>query len=243
MLPDCWVAWPDPVPRLGSDVHIWWVAAPCWAGRLLQLRRLLARDERARADRFRTAADANRYIVSRSVLRVILSRVVGMRPEDIVFSCSAHGKPSVPGVEFNVAHSGDAIVIALHRSPIGVDVERLDRTLDIAAVSRMCFTDRERRAIGGAPARREAFFRLWTRKEAWLKAVGTGLSFPLREVDVSEAELPAISNATVVVRPPSRILDLPAAEGYMAACAVAGPDVRTRLWSLSVPSASSVPIR
>lgn len=233
MLPDPWVTCPPALPPLGSDLHISWIEVSRWRSRLPGLRRLLASDERARADRFRVPADADRYTIGRSVVRQLVGGVTGVAPGEIIFDYSRNGKPSVPGVHFNVAHAGDAIVIALHQSPIGIDVERLDRPIDVTGLARVCLTDRERAALGPRPVTPEAFFRLWTRKEAWLKAVGVGLSCPLRDVDVSDAAAPIVGPGVVCEdAPPWRIVDLPAPPGYMAACAVADRAARIRLWDL-----------
>lgn len=231
MLLDAWSPAPACVPPLGSDVDVWRIDVPRWRPRVPALRRLLAPDERARADRFRGEADAHRLIIGRGVLRLLIGEVLHLHPEQIAFTYSASGKPSITGVEFNVAHSGDVILIAMHQHRIGVDVERVGRTVDVVAMGRACFTARERAVITQSSATQEAFYRLWTRKEAWLKAVGAGLSFPLRRVDVADAAAPVIApGAAIDGAPPSRIVDLPAEPGYVAACAVSAPECRLRLW-------------
>jgi 4'-phosphopantetheinyl transferase len=215
------------------DAHVWSIDVPRWRSRVPTISRLLAPDERARARRFRFEADADRLIIGRGVLRLLIGELLRISPEQVAFTYSASDKPSVAGVEFNVAHSGDVILIATHHHPIGVDVERIDRIVDVAALGRACFTARERALIGEGGATQEAFFRLWTRKEAWLKAVGAGLSFPLRQIDVADAAVPVIGpGAPIEGPPPLRIVDLPAAPGYVAACAVSGPDCRLHLWRL-----------
>ena len=164
---------------------------------------------------------------------MLLGELLHMLPERIAFTYSACGKPSVAGIEFNVAHSGEVILIATHQYRIGIDVEHMARTVDVVGMSGTCLTARERALIVDSPSTQEAFFRLWTRKEAWLKAVGAGLSFPLRRVDVADPAAPLIaSGAAVAGVPPSRIVDLPAEVGYVAACAVSGPECGLRLWSV-----------
>ena len=233
MLCDAWAPAPAVLPPHGPDVHVWRIDVPRWRSRVPTLYRLLAPDETARADRFRFEADAHRLIIGRGVLRLLIGEFLQVRPEHVAFAYSATGKPAVCGIEFNVAHSGDVILLATHRSNIGVDVEHLDRRVDVAALARLCFTRRERALILEGAAIQKAFFRLWTRKEAWLKAIGTGLAFPLRSVDVTDAATPWIAPGTEIPgTPPSRIVDLPAEPGYMAACAISGPDCPIRLWCL-----------
>jgi 4'-phosphopantetheinyl transferase len=230
---DAWSPAPASAPRHGRDVQVWRIDLPRWRPHVSTLCRLLAADERARADRFRFEADADRLIIGRGVLRLIIGELLHVGPEHVAFTYSASRKPSVAGVEFNVAHSGDIILIATHQHPIGVDVERVDRMLDVAAMGRACFTARERALIVEGAATREAFFRLWTRKEAWLKAVGAGLSVPPGQVDVADPAVPVVApGAPIDGARPSRIVDLPADAGYVAACAVSGPECAMHLWRL-----------
>lgn len=230
---DAWSPAPASLPPHGPDVHVWGIDVSLWRPRVPTLHRLLAPDERARADRFRFEADAFRLIIGRGVLRLLIGEFLHLLPERVAFTYSPSGKPSAAGIEFNVAHSGDVILIATHQCRIGIDVERVNRAVDVALMSRACFTARERALMLEGAATREAFFRLWTRKEAWLKAVGTGLSFPLRGVDVTDGAAPAIApGAAIVGNPPTRIIDLQAEPGYLAACAISGPDCSMRLWRL-----------
>jgi 4'-phosphopantetheinyl transferase len=232
MLSDAWAQPSTFLPPHGQEVQVWRIDVPRWRPRVPMLRRLLAPDERERADRFRFEADADRHVIGRGVLRLLIGEFLRLRPEQVSFTYSTNGKPSVGGVEFNVAHSGDVILIATHRLRIGVDVERVGRAVDVVGMSRVCFTPRER-ALVLQGASQEVFFRLWTRKEAWLKAVGTGLSFPLKAIDVADAAMPIITSAAAIDGvPPSEIIDLPVDSGYAAACAISEPGCRIHLWRL-----------
>jgi 4'-phosphopantetheinyl transferase len=237
LVTDSWVAAPAILPQHQGDAQVWWIDVPRWRSHLPMLRRLLARDERARADSFRCQADADRLTVGRGVLRLLLGEFLRIPPEQVPFGYSAAGKPSTVGLEFNVAHSGDVVLIATHSHPVGIDVERVDRVVDIASVSRDCFTARERAFMFERATAQEEFFRLWTRKEAWLKAVGTGLSFPPLDIDVADPAAPVIApGAAIDGTPPSRIVDLPSSPGYAAACAISGPEChQVRLWRLEQP--------
>jgi 4'-phosphopantetheinyl transferase len=161
-----------------------------------------------------------------------MGKFLHLSAERVVFSYSATGKPSVEGLEFNVSHSGAVILIATHRHCIGVDVESLDQTIDMD-VGRLCFTERERALLSTSVSPTREFFRLWTRKEAWVKAVGSGLSFPLLDVDVADALTPRVAPSSIVdCALPWRIIDLPLGGDYAGACAIAGPDCDVRLWHL-----------
>jgi 4'-phosphopantetheinyl transferase len=217
----------------GPEVNLWHIDVPSWRPRVPSLRGLLAPDESARADRFKFEIDADRLVIARGVLRLLMGTFLQLPPERVAFSYSATGKPSVEGLEFNVSHSGAVILIATHRHRIGVDVESVDQTIDVADIGRLCFTERERALLFNSISPTEEFFRLWTRKEAWLKAVGSGLSFPLLDVDVADALAPMVAPSAMVDGAlPRRIIDLPVAGDYAGACAISGPDCEVRLWHL-----------
>jgi 4'-phosphopantetheinyl transferase len=148
---------------------------------------VLSDEERARADRFRRPRDRARSIVSRAALRELPSRYVGVAPAALRLTAGPHGKPvlasgsvtSSPG--FNVAHSGRVILIAFAACGVGVDVERFRNGVEIEDLARRYFVPGEVAAVHATSGvqRVETFFRIWTRKEAFLKAHGAGLSAPL----------------------------------------------------------------
>jgi 4'-phosphopantetheinyl transferase len=227
-----WTSAPSTLPPHGPEVNVWRIDVPSWRPRVPRLRTLLAPDECARADRFKFEIDADRLIISRGVLRLLIGKFLHLPPERVAFSYSATGKPSVDGLEFNVSHSGAVILIVTHDHCIGVDVESLEQTIDVD-VGRLCFTERERALVSNSVSPTREFFRLWTRKEAWVKAVGSGLSFPLLDIDVGDALAPKLASSSMVDRAlPSRIIDLPIEGEYAGACALSGPDCDVRLWQL-----------
>jgi 4'-phosphopantetheinyl transferase len=165
-------------------------------GVVARLRRLLAPDEQLRADRFHFEIDRQRFSVARGGLRTILSRYVRARPEKIQFAYDAHGKPRlVPSqptnpLKFNLAHSGGIALCAVTRlGDIGVDVERIRPEFAGEDIARRFFSASEVARLEQLPAetRQTAFFNCWTRKEAFLKATGVGLSLPLDQFDVTLA--------------------------------------------------------
>ena len=124
------------------------------------------------------------------MLRCVLSRYLNCLPQDVLFHYGPQGKPFVENTElqFNLSHSGDYIVIAVNYDyPIGIDVEQVTRTIEIADIAARFFTDNESRqilALNGK-AQQRAFFNVWTRKEALLKTIGSGLSLSLNACEVS----------------------------------------------------------
>jgi len=148
------------------------------------LERVISREERARAERFRFGALRRRHVVSRGLLRMVLGEVLDQPPEGVKLVREAHGKPAMAsgGLGFNLSHSGDDLLIGLvGEGRLGVDLERVRSFSDLEALARRTFAEEEIAELLALPPdmRARAFFRGWTRKEAFIKAVGGGLSIPL----------------------------------------------------------------
>ena len=166
-----------------------------WEGRLdvadqaaVAARSLLSPDECARADRFVYDRHRRRYTVAQAHLRRVLAQLTGTRPEKIVFRFGEHGKPFLPtGPSFNQSHSGERIMIGVAAGGrLGVDIEEMREVRYMLAIADKNFGADEAALLHAAPnhERQQLFFRLWTRKEAFLKAVGVGLTHPLRTFSV-----------------------------------------------------------
>jgi 4'-phosphopantetheinyl transferase len=157
---------------------------------------LLSVEERARAGRFVFEDDRRRYTVARAQLRRLLGERLGERPEAVELTYGAHGKPALAprhagsGLRFNVSHCGDVAVHAFTRGrEIGVDVEAVRALPDADQIAARFFSPRENQAYQALPSseRPVGFFNCWTRKEAYIKALGEGLAHPLQRFDVSLA--------------------------------------------------------
>lgn len=151
--------------------------------------RLIDQQEKIRATSFRFARDAAHFIARRARLREILSAYVADAPEHLSFASGPYGKPVLAdgGLHFSLSHSHGLIMLAIGPVEIGCDIERIDPDLEWPPLAERLFSRLERRqllALAEAPARR-AFFDCWTRKEAYVKALGLGLSHPLDTFDVS----------------------------------------------------------
>ena len=188
----------DPLPgryELPSDViHVWRCSVPRDPGAINELVGLLAKDELTRAKRFRFEADRNEFVVTRGTLRTLLASYVCATATDLAFQYSEFGRPTLGGdspIEFNVSHSSGMLLLAFARNrKIGVDVERIRRDFSTTAIAEQFFSEHERSELDKLPVahRHEAFFRCWTRKEAFIKALGEGLSHPLHQFDVALQE-------------------------------------------------------
>ncbi|MYB07822.1 MAG: 4'-phosphopantetheinyl transferase superfamily protein [Gemmatimonadetes bacterium] len=151
-------------------------------------RTLLGDREKARADRFVYDRHRRRYTVAQAHLRRVLSLLTGMAPRDIRFHFGKHGKPFLPdGPAFNQSHSEERIMIAVAREGrLGVDIEEIRPVKYLLALADKNFAGDESARLHAVPEheRLSLFFRLWTRKEAFLKALGFGLRHPLRSFSV-----------------------------------------------------------
>lgn len=159
------------------------------ADRLQRYLVLLNDGERARADRFRFAHDRERFILGHGLLREVLGRTLGQRPEQLEFLRGEFGKPFLEGhpVHFNLSDTKDAVLVAVAQEPIGADIETLNRSTDHDRVAAHYFTPAEVASIDRAPDGKRRFLELWTRKEAVLKACGVGLMDDLHSLEVGEA--------------------------------------------------------
>lgn len=186
-------------------------------------------DELARASRFVFDLHRNRYLAGRLALRELLGRYLDRAPSDVRFAYSPYGKPELPGerLRFNIAHSDDLAVIGLtEQDRLGVDVERIRELEDIDGLARTVFSTRELDVFLALPgaSKTQAFFNCWTRKEAFVKAVGDGLSHPLDVFDVSlrpgeEARLLEVSGSTARAAAWS-LFDVSPMDGWAGAVAV-----------------------
>jgi 4'-phosphopantetheinyl transferase len=164
--------------------------------RLAELSATLSHDELARARRFYFERDERRFIAGRGLLREILATQLQVKPDGLAFSYGAHGKPAVapfpwqPTLHFNLAHTGSIGVVAVSGdAEVGVDVEQVRTIPNLIELSPLVFSPDEREewlALNDAE-RLRAFFQCWTIKEAFLKAVGKGLSDPLDRIQVRYA--------------------------------------------------------
>ena len=211
-----------------ADVAVWRVpldpASAPDPGALAEL----SPDERARAELFATDALRNRWLGAHVAMRRILARALDVAPATIAYGKAEAGKPFLAapagsGVEFNFSDSGDLALVAVSRcGPIGVDVELCRPERDLMTLAQSFFAAEERAALGALPASEQAaaFYRIWSRKEAFIKAIGLGLQFGLERFAVSvEAGSPRLLRVDADARAEGswQVRDVPVAEGYAGA--------------------------
>jgi len=155
-------------------------------------RQLLTPAEREREPRFAFERDRDAFLLAHALLNSTLAELVGEAPDALRFELGEHGRPELvqpgraPRVRFNLSHTDGLVACAFAlEHDVGVDVEHVDRRVGIAEIAPRVFSLHERRGLDALPgdaARRARFFQLWTLKEAYIKAIGKGLSAPLTEI-------------------------------------------------------------
>lgn len=221
-----------------DEVHVWQATLDDQLSDGLKL--ILSEDEISRANRFHFATDRNHYIVARGLLRKLLAAYLGVGSAELQFLYAEKGKPYLEEIQrrsinFNLAHShGMAIYAFSQGRELGVDLEFIRDDLADEKIAERFFSPWEIRALRTIPAelRKQAFFNCWTRKEAYIKARGEGLSMPLVEFDVSLAprEPAALLKNHKDSGEVSRwtMQSISVAPGYVAALVVEGQDWRLK---------------
>jgi 4'-phosphopantetheinyl transferase len=229
-----------------DEVHVWLARLDQHLDRVAASRAILSSDERTRADRFHFEKDRTAYTVARAALKSLIGKYLDIPPTEIHFEYSAHGKPFLtikanpPGISFNISHSGTLALLAFGIGrQVGVDVERIRPDFGTLEIAERFFSRSEVEALLAQPADQQSvcFFNCWTRKEAYIKAIGEGLSCPLDRFDV-----------TLAMNEPARLLEtrvasqnaadwvmhnLEVGPEYRAAVIAEGIDWRLRCWRYS----------
>lgn len=144
---------------------------------------VLSEREQEKASRMFIPQDKERYAVSKFCLRTLLSLFLDAPANEVDFIAHAHKKPTVKGLEFNISHTGDYVLIAISPKPVGIDVEYLNREFDFKSILDITFSKKEIDFIGDKDINPTNFYAMWTRKEALLKASGEGVSDNLHLIE------------------------------------------------------------
>lgn len=225
---------PKKQPRLNEDqVHLWRASLDPPRVILEDLAHTLSEDEIAKADKFRFSKHRQRFIVARGILRQLLGQYLQISPSKIEFQYGDHGKPylsksiSSSSLEFNVSHSQAYALYGFSLNhTIGVDLEYLRPMKDAAQIAQRFFSPQEFEFVNclSGEQQQRVFFKLWTAKEAYLKATGTGLAGSLASIDIDfdQAEIPclkSIQGNTAAIVPWSMYPCIPALD-YVGAIAI-----------------------
>ena len=214
-----------------GELHVW--AVPL-TGDPEQLGAHLSKAENQRLSRFHFADHRRRYQIGHGALRSILAGYLGCGPADVEFASGPRGKPYLagPGPHFNLSHSGKLALIGVANFELGLDLEKVRRLDSLTEIARKHFSASEFAALDAlhGDARELAFYRCWTRKEAYIKAVGEGLSMPLDIFDVSLDEQPRFLAIRDGKEDAARwsLMDVSPAADFVAAAAMRQHGVRVQ---------------
>lgn len=215
------------------DIDLWVVCLKASADAAERCYATLSQDEKDRAARFRFAPHRQNYVLGRAILRILIGRYLSIRPAAVTFSYGANGKPALldssSPIRFNSSHSGNTALYAFTQNgELGVDIEQIRPVEYIEEIADRFFCREEARELRSLPPsqRLTAFFRCWTRKEAYVKAVGGGLSIRLDSFRVTllprdRPALIGIENSTRYAEPWT-IHDVRTVTGFAAALAYPG---------------------
>lgn len=152
-----------------------------------KLRSLLTLEEKNKINRFKNRMDAENFLIARVMRRKLIASLIGIAPKKLIFGTNKYGRPflkfpRIKNFDFNLSHSEDYIVLAIADCPIGIDIEKI-KPLDIK-IAIDYFTEQELKYLDSYPVKRlERFHELWVLKESFIKAIGRGLSFPLKKIN------------------------------------------------------------
>src|SRR5262245_40794838 len=189
-----WSSPPYDFAWLTDEVHVCRATFDWPAEALGSLEPILSSDERERMRRFHFERDRRCHLVARGLLRTLLGRYLGMAPDKLRFDYSPFGKPSLAAglvqrpLQFNVSHAVEIVLIAIAAGrTLGIDVEHIRADIAVGEIAARFFSANEQGALAtlAGDLQHGAFFDCWTRKEAYIKAIGEGLSLPLDQFDVS----------------------------------------------------------
>ena len=184
----------QPQPLTDSDIHVWCASLNVSPEDLSDYVSLLSPDEKTRAERFYFEKDRDYFSVGRGLLRILIGHYLKIIPSQIEFFYEDHGKPTLKSVlqdktfEFNLSHSkGMALYIFNWHRKVGIDVEHIHPMPDMDDFAERFFSPRESALINSLSGQQKeaVFFKLWTCKEAFLKANGNGLTLPINQVEIS----------------------------------------------------------
>jgi 4'-phosphopantetheinyl transferase len=234
---DLWLSKHPELPY--NEVHIWQADLDPMDWPENRNLGLLSVDEYERAGRFQFARDRNRFMTGRQLLRILLSAYLKADLKGVSFHYSPNGKPSLANgpdaseIRFNVSHSDSMALFGFVRGrELGVDVERIQRDVAVREIAGRFFSHDEQQAFEQVPAelKLETFFRCWTRKEAFVKAKGNGLSLPLDQFDVSLLPKQSAELLRTWPDPEERhrwsMWDLDVGPGYAGALVVEGKGIK-----------------
>ena len=207
-------------------IDVWTAPLTLSAGTAHRISAFLSQEERRTSETFRFERDRDRFIARRVFARSVLSSYLECEPAELCFAFGANGKPELAAtssaLHFNLTHTGDFVALAVSQEcELGIDVEELERSteIEIDDLAADYFSNGERKLLESCSSdqRRRTFLQIWTRKEAYIKALGCGLSRPLTSFDASAG---IITEDGQVPDSAWQVIDLDLGPAYVAALAI-----------------------
>lgn len=241
-----WKDGPGAISLNRSELHVWKIGLDQPAHQQEQYCDILSADEQDRAERFHYEIHRSRFVAGRALLRILLCSYLKTQPQQLVFDYGLYGKPALISeqnpeqIKFNLSHA-DALALyafAIERE-LGIDIERIQSLPDMDQIAARSFSKREYNTWVALPdsEKAKAFSRCWTRKEAFIKAIGNGLQYPLDEFDVtlSPGQMPELTWVAADPQATDRwsYANLPKIPGYSSALITEGNDCRLTCYQLS----------
>ncbi len=191
-----WSTPPSELRLTASEIHVWKASLLLPDAEYVRLKAFLCEDEIARSEKYLFPHLRDHFIAGRGMLRVLLGRYLDCPPEDLNFGFNDWGKPTLHAasgqdtVHFNLSHSNGVVLFAFQKKePVGIDVQHLDDAINLLQAGALVFSPDEMEILNNLPPEnlQTVFYQFWTRKEAYIKALGKGFSAPLTQIDVRQA--------------------------------------------------------
>jgi 4'-phosphopantetheinyl transferase len=238
------VSWPSPdLPLLKDDeVHVWLASLEVSPHEIGKLAKLITEDELEKAGRFHFQTDRDHYIAAHGMLRSILGKYLKMDPEELTFYYGPYGKPMLTKktnpcmVRFNISHSHGLALYVVAKCEVGVDLEFIHEDYSFGGIVEQFFSQQEMAELNSCPEhlRVDLFFQLWTRKEAYLKARGLGLSGDLKQPEFFSVIRSPGEFRSNQAKSPWVLMDIAVPSGYAASVAVKGHNLRFKYWQWDI---------
>ncbi|MGB6154168.1 MAG: 4'-phosphopantetheinyl transferase superfamily protein [Pricia sp.] len=214
-----------------NEVHLWHCRFDANKDNIEAFKRILSEDEIEKARRFKFDIHREQSIISRGVLRTLLGKYLNQHPRDLLFDYTEYDKPFLRGngnLQFNVSHSGNRALFGfVQNAEIGVDIEKIKSDFEVIDIAQNFFSSDEIRTLQAMPESEKVagFFRCWTRKESFIKAKGSGLSFALTSFSVSlDVDSPSLlrTDWTAMEKGEGGLFSFTPEEGYLGALSIRG---------------------
>ena len=226
-------------------VDVWCITLDLASEQVNKLLACLSTQEHEHSKQISGKLHRNRYIAAHVMMRHTLAAYLGLEPADIQIECGSKGKPFLSGdsahagLHFNLSHSDNMALLAISQAPVGIDIERVRKDRNLEKVAKRFFSPAEQSALQQLAEKDKlrALFACWTRKEAYIKATGTGLTIPLKSFSVTFApsQEPFIQTNESNRQPDYILKHLEPAPGFIGALAVKSSNCRLQCWRSTAP--------